>query len=441
MNIMHPQTVSNQQQQPGLEQRHVRVLIIGAGPAGLRAARELAPHFPGEVLVVERESQPGGIPRHSDHLGYGLRDLFRVTTGPRYARSITRLALSAGAEIRCNAMVTGWAGERSVLVTEPHSRSIITADAIILATGTRERPRSARLIPGDRTQGVLTTGMLQNAVHIKHQTIGKRAVILGAELVSWSAAMTLAEAKCKTVALVSSYEKPEAYGPAELVGKLLARIPVHRQSKIIRIIGKPRVTGVEIEHILTGERSIIECDTVVLSGSWIPDHELARSAGIPITAGSKAPEINGNFQTNHPGIFAIGNLVHPADMHDICALDGKIVAPQVRAWLDSQTSQTDTSSWNSEPEFSLSAGESVAWVSPASLARSQRPTRSKISVWLTTQQYFPLITATQNDTIIGTARLWWPGNSGRVTRVPRRIVKNAQPGIPVVISLRQQPRR
>ena len=42
------------------------------------------------------------------------------------------------------------------------------ADAVVLATGARERPRSARLIPGDRPDGVYTTGQLQNLVHLHH---------------------------------------------------------------------------------------------------------------------------------------------------------------------------------------------------------------------------------------------------------------------------------
>ena len=69
-------------------------------------------------------------------------------------------------------MVTGWAGPRTVEVTSPDGRQRITARAIILATGARERPRPARLIPGDRPAGVYTTGQLQNLVHLHHRTPG-----------------------------------------------------------------------------------------------------------------------------------------------------------------------------------------------------------------------------------------------------------------------------
>ena len=60
-----------------MTEQHVRVAIVGGGPAGLTAAAAVAPMVDGDVLVIEREAETGGIPRHSDHLGYGIRDLKR----------------------------------------------------------------------------------------------------------------------------------------------------------------------------------------------------------------------------------------------------------------------------------------------------------------------------------------------------------------------------
>jgi hypothetical protein len=68
------------------------VVIVGAGPAGLTAARVLAPRLGGDVLVLDREETAGGIARHSDHLGYGLRDL-RMMNLPAYARRLASAAV------------------------------------------------------------------------------------------------------------------------------------------------------------------------------------------------------------------------------------------------------------------------------------------------------------------------------------------------------------
>ena len=67
---------------------HADVLIVGAGPAGLSAAAELKRLGVERVLVADREAEPGGVPRHSWHTGYGLRDLRRVLSGPAYARAL-----------------------------------------------------------------------------------------------------------------------------------------------------------------------------------------------------------------------------------------------------------------------------------------------------------------------------------------------------------------
>jgi len=60
------------------------------------------------VLIVDREAEAGGVPRHSAHTGYGLRDLRRVMTGPAYARHYARAAVRAGAEVRAGTTATGW---------------------------------------------------------------------------------------------------------------------------------------------------------------------------------------------------------------------------------------------------------------------------------------------------------------------------------------------
>src|SRR4051794_36445163 len=161
-----------------------QVLIVGAGPAGLSAAAELARTGRGDVLVLEREAEAGGIPRHSHHTGFGRRDLHRILTGPGYARRLVDRAAGAGAGIRTSAMVTGWAEDGSAEVTSPDGRFRVDAGAVLIATGARERPRSGRLVPGDRPDGVFTTGQLQNHVHRSRGRPGRRAVVVGAELVS-----------------------------------------------------------------------------------------------------------------------------------------------------------------------------------------------------------------------------------------------------------------
>ncbi|MFD4613722.1 NAD(P)/FAD-dependent oxidoreductase [Streptomyces sp. NPDC058440] len=405
------------------------VLIIGAGPAGLTAAAELAGRRAGRVLVVDREQDAGGIPRHSDHTGYGLRDLRRVMTGPAYARHLVRQATAAGAEIRTRTMVTGWADEHTVDVTSPDGRYRIRPRAIVLATGARERPRTARRIPGDRPHGVYTTGQLQNLVHLHHQPVGKRAVIVGGELVSWSAAVTLREAGCTPALMVSRYPKAESYAAFNAAGRTVLRVPVATRTRVTRVIGKGRCQAVEIEHLDTGRRRTVACDTVVFTGDWIPDHELARSAGITLDEGTLGPLTDTALRTSRRGVFAAGNLLHPVDTADVAALDGRHVARQVVHHLNGEDRPAEG--------VRLIADAPFRWVAPQILRPGDpAPARGRLLLWTDEFVRLPKVTVRQDGRTLARRTLAWPAAPGRVFRVPAGLLDGVSPtGGPVHIGL------
>ena len=401
------------------------VVIVGGGPAGLRAAAELSPRH--SVVVLEREAHAGGIPRHSDHLGYGLRDRGRFMSGPRYAETLVEQALTAGAQIRTSSMVTGWEGPRTVAVTSPQGRYVIEGSAILLATGARERPRPARWIPGDRPMGVMTTGQLQQSVHLQHRQVGTRAVIIGSELVSWSAVLTLREAGCRTVAMVTRSPRQESYALASWAGRTAYRVPVMCNTDIVSIHGGARVTGVTVrcgQHIST-----IACDLVITSGDWIPDHELARMRDLDIDQRSLAPVCDASLRLSADGVFGAGNLLHPVDTADVCALDGAHVARSIATWLGGVKTP--------EAAVHIFAGDGFAWVSPGLWRQGHAPARQRLALWPTKARLFPMIVVRQDGAEISRRRVAWPAAPGRVFRLPASHLSGVRvDGGPVEISLR-----
>ena len=371
--------------------------------------------MPGDVLVLEREAVPGGIPRHSDHPGYGIRDLKTFISGPAYARRLTDGAVAAGATIRTSATVTGWAGERTAEVTSPEGRSRVTARAIILGTGARERPRAARRVPGNRPAGVYTTGELQQLVHLHHRSPGTRALIVGAELVSWSAALTLRNSGCRPILMTSLQPSPESFKAFSALGRLAFRLPVRTCTRVARIIGQTRVEAVELENIITRARETVACDTVIFTGDWIPDHELARAAGLELDAGTLGPLVDTSQATSIPGIYAIGNLTHPVDSADIAALDGRAVAEPVLTYLS-----TGCASAVAGPR--LLAGLNLKWISPGMLNRAVAPPRGRLLAWPERQIAFPTVTVNQATKELSRHVLPWVASPGRVLRIPATFV-------------------
>ena len=167
---------------------HTDVLIIGGGPAGLAAATVLAANH--RVTVLEREQNAGGIPRHCGHYPFGLREFHRLMKGPDYARALVGRASGAGVQIFTGVDVVRLLPGPSVIVTSNDGLAEIKARRVLVATGVRESSRAQRLIGGEKPGGVLSTGALQGLVYLEGKRPFRRPVILGTELVSFSAIMT-----------------------------------------------------------------------------------------------------------------------------------------------------------------------------------------------------------------------------------------------------------
>ena len=83
--------------------------------------------------------------------------------------------------------------------------------------------------------------------------------------------------------------------------------------------------------VRTGAARFVPCEVVVFTGDWIPDHELARLAGLAMDPGTRGPAVDTTLATSAPGVFAAGNLVHAAETADIAALSGRHAARHIAA--------------------------------------------------------------------------------------------------------------
>jgi thioredoxin reductase len=278
------------------------VVVVGGGPSGLAAAVALRRGGVERVIVLEREAHAGGVPRHCDHSGFGLKDLHRLMSGPRYAASLRAQALAAGACLREGTMATDWGADGALAVTSPAGREWLRPDAVVLATGCRERPSSARRVAGSRPAGVLTTGALQQLVHLDHRQVGTRAVVVGAEHVSFSAIDTLHRGGAKTVALTTELPHHQSLAVFALGARLRYGVPVWTGARVAAIRGTERVEGVELEDLATGARRTVACDCLVFSADWIPDHELAVTRGCRMEHATRGPAVDSAGRTSARGV-------------------------------------------------------------------------------------------------------------------------------------------
>jgi hypothetical protein len=242
---------------------------------------------------------------------------------------------------------------------------------VVLATGCRERPRAARLVPGDRPAGVLTTGALQQAADVHGLPIGRRAVVVGAEHVSFSAVHTLRRHGVQVVAVVTELDRPQTYPPLRWATAGLRGVPVVTGARVTAVHGRGRVEAVQ----LTGEggrTTTVGCDTVVFTGDWIPDHELARRGGVALDPGTLGPATDQWLRTAQPSVFAVGNLVHAAEPADVAALGGRHAARAVVDHLGGVP-------WPQGPGLAVRVVEPLRWAFPARLyPHGEGPPRGRL---------------------------------------------------------------
>lgn len=315
------------------------VVIVGGGPGGLAAARGAREAGAKTVLVLEREHQAGGILNQCIHNGFGLVRYRAMLTGPEYAARARAEAIEAGAEVRTGATVTGLTADRTVTAVTRQGLLRLTAGAVVLATGCRERTRGAIAIPGTRPAGVFTAGTAQNLMNTKNFMVGKRVVILGSGDIGLIMArrLTLEGAQVCCVA-----EMNAAPGGLERnVSQCLYDfdIPLYLRCTVTKIMGRTRVEGVELSRLdaagqpIPGSQWTVACDTLLLSVGLIPENEVALLAGAALHPDTNGALTDDFLQTSVPGIFSCGNSRRVLDLADFVTEQGLVAGRNAAAFV------------------------------------------------------------------------------------------------------------
>ncbi len=346
------------------------VAVIGGGPAGLAAA--IAAREKGaKVILIERDKKLGGILQQCIHNGFGLHYFGEELTGPEYAARFADQVLESEIEVLTDTMVLSVGdedGQKKIsAVSAERGMIIISAKAVILAMGCRERTRGALNIAGSRPAGIYTAGCAQRLVNMEGYMPGKRAVILGSGDIGLIMArrMTWEGAKVEMVCEIMPYSS----GLNRNISQCLDdnEIPLHFNTTVVGIHGKERLEGVTIARVdesrapIHGTEQFVPCDTLLLSVGLLPENELTQEAGIdmdPVTGGAL---VDDGRQTSVPGIFACGNVLHVHDLVDNVSVEAKLTGE----------SAADFAAGKSAPakkELTLRTGENVRYVVPHRIA-------------------------------------------------------------------------
>jgi NADPH-dependent 2,4-dienoyl-CoA reductase/sulfur reductase-like enzyme len=348
------------------------IIVIGAGPGGMAAALKAHEMGVKNILLVDRLPEPGGILQQCIHNGFGLQKFHKDLTGPEYADAYIKKIKNSNIEVLLQTMAIEITKDNKVILANGADGMIeVSAKAIVLAMGCRERTRQQVSIPGTRPSGIFTAGVAQRFMNIEGYLPGKEVVVVGSGDIGLIMArrMTLEGAKVHAVTELLPY-------PGGLTRNIVQclndyNIPLHLNHNVIDIYGKDRVSGVKIARINkegepTDETFEISCDTLLFSVGLIPENELSRMVPLDINPVTGGPYIDDSYQTKRAGVFICGNAAFVNDLADYVSCEGEIAGEAAAKYINGSP-ETGTS-------VKIVAGNNIRFVVPNFITRTDHVT-------------------------------------------------------------------
>jgi len=263
---------------------HVDILIIGAGAAGISAAKGAWEAGCRSVAIVDRKKTMGGVLLQCAHRGFGQK-----LTGGEYLEELLR-SFPEEITVITDTTVLSVYGNKTAMLS---GGRLLSFDQLILAAGCREIPVGALPIGGTRPEGVYTAGQMQEMMNLHGVVPEGPAVILGSGDLGLIMAKQLAEHGL-SVAMV---EKKSQCGGMARNRRCLEEYPIELicNATITEIFGQKQLEGV----VLSDNREL-PCKTLLIAVGMRPEREILFGLGNPAWL-----HLCGNCKTVHPVVEAV----------------------------------------------------------------------------------------------------------------------------------------
>ncbi len=268
-----------------------KIVIVGNGPAGTRAAETLCRAGCRDITVISEAPASGGQIYRRQPPGFSrdAKALYGDDSDKARRLHATFDALADDIALRPDTLV--WTIlDQQIYTHGPNGIAVLPFDRLVLATGAMDRILP---IPGWTLPGAFTLGGAQIA--LKHQccAIGRAVVFVGTGPLLYLVAYQYAKAGANVVAVLDSArfaDKARALPRLALAPRLLLRglvyrryltqrgVPIHEGARPLAITGDASVAGLRFRDGAGEERTLI-CDAIGLGFGLNPELQLAELAG------------------------------------------------------------------------------------------------------------------------------------------------------------------
>lgn len=352
--------------------KSVDIAIIGGGPAGLAAALSCWRRGLENIVIIERDNHLGGILQQCIHHGFGLERFKEALTGPEYAQRFIDEVESNEIPVMLGTMVLNITNEKLITcVNSEEGLMHIQATSIVLAMGCRERTQGALQMPGHRPAGVYPAGMAQKLVNLHGWMPGKKVVILGSGDIGLIMArrMVWEGAEVKMVCELM----PNSSGLIRNIHQCLNDydIPLKLSHTVTKIHGKEHITGVTVAQVdeklrpIKESEQLVECDCLLLSVGLIPENELSLRMGVKMDQRMNGLWVDEQRQTNIPGVYACGNVLHVHDLVDYVSDEAEIAGENAVEYIKKEKDNSKL------VKITVNAGGGVRYTVPQTIKHAK----------------------------------------------------------------------
>lgn len=288
------------------------VAIIGAGPAGLVAACEVA-RKGGSAAIFDENAKPGGQLFKQIHKFFGSSSHSAGMRGMDIGQTLLEECREAGVEIHLNAVAYGIFPGNAIGVMIDGRSVLVKAKKVLFATGATEKPLA---FEGWDKPGVMGAGAYQTMMNVNYVLPGRKVVMIGSGNVGLVVAYQILQAGGEVVAVVEA--APEISGYLVHANKLKRHgVKILTGCSVKSVLGAECVEQVEIAQVdrdfrfIEGTETLVDADTVCVAVGLTPSVELFQMAGVRMThmpaMGGFLPLHNRYMQTSDPDIYVAGD--------------------------------------------------------------------------------------------------------------------------------------
>jgi thioredoxin reductase len=286
------------------------LIVIGAGISGMTAAMGAVKAGVKKVLIIESESNVGGIINQCIHNGFGEKFLGEAVTGPEFIDFIKRQLDTSCIEIILNTTVLDVTREKIVTyVNSKDGVNDVMAGTIIFAMGAKEKYLGNIVIPTSGLTGIFTVGEAHRIINLDGYLPGRKTVILAKDKWGFIVArrLIIEGGNVEGVVIEKIFEDMTDSEINNIIDGF--NIPIIENSRVIEIEGKTRIEKVKIMNLNNKVVEEKECDSLLLSVGFVPEISILKKLKIDISSEILGPKVV-DFETSIDGFFACGNIIY-----------------------------------------------------------------------------------------------------------------------------------